>query len=170
MPAMADPTPLEEIAPVQDSTLFAPFVLTPLRIIVDLPLLTRRFKANYLKTCQDAASQMDAEQADDFMAKAHQQVSRGMFVECGSAFRFALLSSENLPFLIWLLGRAKHPEKTEEYWAARVKNADYAEVLNRCIEISGIWAAGNPKKKAPAASPVTPENPSLSTGPASSGT
>lgn len=115
--------------------------------------LRRHFEASYLGLAAVAAEGKTASVEKRLMEAAHEFINRGNFEYGMRAHRFAMLADDNLPFLLCLCLKEKHPDMTPAKADRLAPQAIRQKVHNACLECAG-WDLS--PKKAEAQSQTNP--------------
>lgn len=99
--------------PTVDEATLPGYTLSPLEIM-DIGDLQEYFAANYLRVANVAAAAMTPKAGSSLLSIAMTDVRLGMFLYGSSGFDVAFSDTANLPKMLSIAARKKHPEVTVE--------------------------------------------------------
>jgi hypothetical protein len=140
-------TELAQLAGAGRTDVLAGYELKPWRLI-EYADAEQEFAQRHLRAAGEAAKDLPKEVADRVIALALADVKRGDFSWGVSNFDRQLFLASNLPFVLWLSLRQKHPKLKRVETAELLTDENQGVVQKAILEMLGFDFATPDKKKA----------------------
>lgn len=128
------------------------YTLMPLRLPA-FAQLRRHFDATHLRTAAIAAEGQSDAVEKRLMDAANVFIQRGNYAYGMPGFTFAIIADDNLPFLLSLCLKEKHPDITPAKAERLITDENRKVVYDTCLDFAGVTFG---KKKAVTAGPANP--------------